>query len=86
VFGERIGLFVLYTMSLTPGLASLSCFFAAKFIHSTVCEDDINYELKEIACIYNIPPIGHAILDFAKWMASYNMIYYGNVIKMLLLN
>ena len=51
-----------------------------------LCKDEIQYKLKEIINIYDIPPLNPEILDFAKWVAKYNITTYGSIIKMILLN
>ena len=49
-------------------------------------ENEIQYNLKEVISVHNIPPLNHRILDFARWVAQYNMICYGTIFKMILLN
>lgn len=51
-----------------------------------ICEDEIQYKLKDVVSVYNIPPLNPQILDFAEWVSKYNMVCYGSIIKMILLN
>jgi primosomal protein N' (replication factor Y) len=48
--------------------------------------NEIEFTLKDVLEVYDLPPINATILKFLKWVASYNMIPTGNIIKMLLLN
>ena len=53
---------------------------------SIMQECDLNYKLKEVLGAYDLPKLNNEILDFARWVAQYNMGCFGNLIKMLLLN
>ncbi len=53
---------------------------------NSVDESNLDFKLKEIITIYNLPLVDDKLLDFAKWVAKYNMTNYGNIVKMLLLN
>ena len=53
---------------------------------STVDENEIQYKLKEVISTYNIPKLNSKILDFARWVARYNMVCCGTILKMILLN
>jgi primosomal protein N' (replication factor Y) len=49
-------------------------------------EADLNYKLNEVLGHYELPQLHNKTLDFARWVAKYNMVCFGNIIKMLLLN
>ena len=51
-----------------------------------VDKSNLDFELKEIIAVYDLPLVNSKLLDFAKWVAKYNVTNYGNIIKMLLLN
>ena len=48
--------------------------------------DNIDFTLKELLKVFDLPPVNITILTFIKWVANYNMLPIGNVVKMLLLN
>ena len=48
--------------------------------------NNLDFELKDIAEVYKLPPISSKLLDFAKWVSKYNSTYLGNIIKMILLS
>jgi len=53
---------------------------------NSVDEGNLDFELKEIIAVYNLPLVESKLLDFARWVAKYNITNYGNIVKMLLLN
>jgi len=78
---------------ITPEIGSIVKVYLRKSIQlgvivniTPISSIECKYKMKEILDIYNSISLSNELIKFAKWVAKYNMVDLGNIIKMMLIN